>query len=63
MMRPLDFEELDGLTPSSSFGFVKDTNRNFSISQVLLEVESFMINTTDWILEATFELGDMEDIV
>ena len=35
MMWPLDFEELDSLTSGSSFGFVKDSNRNFPISHIL----------------------------
>ena len=62
-MRPLDFEELNSLTSSSSFGFVKNTNRNFSIGQIFLEFKNFVINTTDWIFEATLELRDMKDIM
>ena len=47
----------------SLFGFVKDTNRNFPISLILPELESFVINTMDWIFESTFELGYMEHIM
>src|SRR3954471_21728114 len=53
MMGPLDFQELDVLTTSFVLGFIKDTNRILTISQIFLEVESLVINTTDRVFEAT----------
>ena len=63
VMRPLDLEELDGFLTSFAFSFIKDTDRILSISEVLLEIKSLVINTTDRIFEATLELGNMEHIM
>ena len=61
MVRPLDFEELDGLITSLPFHFIQDVV--LTVSQILLNVQLFMINPTDRIFEATTELRDMEHII
>ena len=63
MVRPLDFEELDGLVAGLPFCFIQDADRMLAVSQILLDVQHLMINPTDRIFEATPELGDMEHIV
>src|SRR3954469_24370950 len=63
VMRPPNFEELDVLTRSLALGFIKDTNRILTIGQILLEIKSLVINTTDRIFEATLELRHMKDVM
>jgi hypothetical protein len=62
-MRPLNFEEFDGLASSVSFSFIKDKNRILPIGEIFLKIESGMINSTDWIFETTLELRDMKHIM
>ena len=63
MVGPLDFKELDGLVAGFPLRFIQDADRMLAIGQILLNVQHLMINPTDWILEATTELGDMEHIM
>ena len=63
MVRPLDFEELDGLITSLPFRFIQDADRMLPVIQILLNVQHFMINPTDRVFEATTELRDMEHIM
>ena len=63
MVRPLDLEELDGLVTSLPFHFIQDADRMLTVSQILLNVQHFMINPTNRIFEATTELRDMEHIM
>ena len=63
MVRPLDFEELDGLVTGLPFRFIQDADMMLTVSQILLDVQHLMINPTDRIFEATTELRDMEHIV
>ena len=43
MVRPLDLEELDGLVMSLPFRFIQDADRMLTVSQILLDVQHFMI--------------------
>jgi hypothetical protein len=63
MMRPLNFEELDGSYSSFSFSFIKDRNRILTVGEIFLKIKSGMINSTDWIFETTLELRDMKHIM
>ena len=38
MVRPLDFEELDGLVAGFPFRFIQDADRMLAVSQILLDV-------------------------
>ena len=53
MVRPLDFEELDGLVACLPLRFIQDADRMLAVSQILLNIQHLMINPTDWIFEAT----------
>src|SRR4051812_24498649 len=44
MIRPLNFEELDGLVAGSTFRLVKNAARMFLISQVLLQLNHIMFH-------------------
>ena len=44
MVRPLDFEKLDGLIMIFPFLFIQDVDRMLTVSQILLNVQLFMIN-------------------
>ncbi len=61
MVRPLDFEKLDGLVPSPSVGLIKNANWMFTIGEIFLEVNELVINCTARIFEAHLELRNMED--
>ena len=63
MVRPLDLEELDGFITSLPFRFIQDADRMLAVSQILLNVQLFMINPTSRIFETTPELGYMEHIM
>ena len=63
MVRPLDFEELDGLVAGLPLRFIQDADRMLTIGQIFLNIQCLMINPTDWILEAPAELGNMEHIM
>ena len=63
MVRPLDFEKLDGLFAGFPLCFIQDADRMLAIGSILLNVQHLMINPTDWILEATTELGNMKHIM
>src|SRR3954469_5419598 len=63
MIRPLNFEKLDGLVAGSAFRLIKNTNWMFSISQVLLQLNHIMFHFADRFLEAASELRHVEYIV
>src|SRR3954463_9985789 len=63
MIRPLNFEKLDGLVAGSAFRLIKDTTRVFSISQVLLQLNHIMFHFADGVLEASTELRHVEHVV
>src|SRR3954470_5062052 len=63
MIRPLNFEEFDGLIAGSTFRLIENAARMFSISQVLLQLDHIMLHFADRVLEATTELRHVEDIV
>jgi hypothetical protein len=63
MTRPLNFEELDGLTSSFSSSFIKDKDRILSIGEIFLKIKSGMINSMNWIFKETLELRHMEYIM
>jgi hypothetical protein len=63
MVRPLNLEKLDDLASSGTLGLVKNMNRVFSISEVILEIKHFMVHSTDRIREAMPELRNVEDIM
>src|SRR3954462_9583406 len=63
VMRPLNFQELDVLTTSFALGFIKDTDRILTVSQILLEIKSLVINTMDRIFEGTLELRHMKYVM
>src|SRR3954465_4748060 len=63
MIRPLNFEELDGLVAGSTFRLIKNAARMLLISQVLLQVNHIMFHFADRVLEATTELRHVEEIV
>src|SRR3954471_1407470 len=63
MIRPLNFEELDGLVAGSAFRLIENAARVFLISQVLLQLNHIMFHFTDGVLEAASELPHVEDIV
>ena len=63
MVRPLNFEEFDGLVAGFPFCFIQDADRMLTVIQILLNVQHLMMNPTDWILEATTELRNMEHIM
>src|SRR3954470_21616093 len=48
MIRPLDFEELDGLVAGSTFRLIKNAARMFLISQVLLQLNHIMLVNADY---------------
>src|SRR5664279_1624379 len=63
MVRPLNFQKLDGLVSSSPFCFIKNANRTFAISQIFLEVNVLNFDPTDRIFETTAKLGHVEHIM
>src|SRR3954467_13508628 len=63
MVRPLHLAELDGLVASPSFCGLKDFGGVFLIRQVFLEIDKLMIHGPAGILDALFELGDVENIM
>ena len=63
MVGPLNFEKLDGLAAGLPLRFIQDADRMLAISQILLDVQHFMINPTNSIFEATSELRDMKHIM
>src|ERR1041385_685737 len=63
MIRPLDFEELDGLVAGLTFGLIENAAQMFSISQVLLQLNHIMFHFADRFLEAATKLRHVEDIV
>ena len=56
MVRPLNLEELDGLISGLPFRFIKDANRMLARSKIFLDVQCFMVNPTNRILEAATKL-------
>src|ERR1043165_9920587 len=63
MIRPLNFEKLDGLVAGSTLRLVENAARMLFISQVLLQLDHIMFHFTDRVLEASTELIHVEDIV
>src|SRR4051812_47927590 len=63
MIRPLNFEELDGLVAGSAFRLIENAARVFLISQVLLQLNHIMFHFADGVLEAASELRHVENIV
>jgi hypothetical protein len=63
MMRPLNLEKLDVLASSGTLDLIKNTNRVFSICEVILEIKRFVVHSSDRIREATPELRNVEDIM
>src|SRR3954466_10662706 len=63
MIRPLNFEDLDGLVAGLAFRLIKNTTWMFSISQVLLQLNHIMLHFADGVLEAASELRHVEYIV
>src|SRR3954469_7013560 len=63
MIRPLNFEKLDGLVAGSTLRLVENASRMFFISQVLLQLDHIMFHFADRVLEASAELRHVEDIV
>src|SRR3954465_8976783 len=63
MIRPLNFEELDGLVAGLTFRLIQNTTWMFSISQVLLQLNHIMFHFADGVLEAASELRHVEYIV
>ena len=63
VMRPLNLEKLDVMTPSDTLYLIQNANRVLSISEVILEIKRFVVHSADGIREATPELRDVEDIM
>src|SRR4051812_36871328 len=63
MIRPLDFEELDGLVATLTFRLIDNAARMFLISQVLLQLNHIMLHFSNWVLEAASKLRHVEDIM
>src|SRR4051812_31228186 len=63
MIRPLNFEELDGLVAGFVFMLIKNAARMFLISQILLRLNHIMFHFTNMVLEAASELRHVEDIM
>ena len=63
MMRPLNLEKLDVLTSGDTLCLIKNANRVLSISEVILEIKRFVVDSVDGIREGTPELRDVEDIM
>src|SRR3954470_12525480 len=63
MIRPLNFEELDGLVAGSAFRLIENAARVFWIGQVLLQLNHIMFHFADGVLEAASELRHVENIV
>src|SRR3954463_15927150 len=63
MIRPLNFEKLDGLVAGSTFRLIKNTAQMFLIGQVLLQLDHIMFHFADGVLEAASELRHVEYIV
>src|SRR3954462_13869332 len=63
MIRPLNFEELDGLVAGSTFRLIKNAARMFLISQVLLQLNHIMFHFAHRVLEAASELRHVEYIL
>src|ERR1041385_7821508 len=60
---PLHFQKLNLLTTSDTLCEIKNTNGVLSIRKVILEIERFVVDFADGVLEATPELGHMEYIM
>src|SRR3954463_15748007 len=60
MIRPLNFEELDGLVAGSTFRLIKNAARMFFISQILLQLNHIMFHFLNRVLEAASELRHVE---
>ena len=52
----MDFEKLNLLAASDTLFGIKNTNGVLSIRKVILEVQRFMVDFADGVLEATPEL-------
>src|SRR4051812_21215820 len=63
MIRPLNFEELDGLVAGSTLRLIKNAARMFLISQVLLQLNHIMFHFSNRVLDAASELRHVEYIV
>src|SRR3954464_747947 len=63
MIRPLDFEELDGLVAGLAFRLIENAARMFLISQILLQLDHIVFHFADGVLEAASELRHVEYIV
>src|SRR3954466_4438103 len=63
MIRPLNFEELDGLVSGFAFRLIENAARMFLISQVLLQLDHIMFHFTNRVFEAASELRHVEYIV
>src|ERR1043165_6323847 len=63
MIRPLNFEELDGLIAGSTLRLVENAARMFLISQVLLQLNHIMLHFANRGLEAATQLRHVEDIM
>ena len=59
----LNLEKFDIVASSGALGLIKNTNRVFSICEIVLEIKRFVVHSTDRIREATPELRNVEDIV
>src|SRR4051812_19986099 len=51
MIRPLNFEELDGLVAGSTFRLIKNVARMFLICQVLLQLNHIMLRHVEHIVD------------
>src|ERR1041385_5123572 len=63
MIRPLNFEELDGLVAGLAFRLIKNAAWMFLISQVLLQFNHIMFHFANRVLEAASELRHVKYIV
>src|SRR3954470_21987160 len=63
MIRPLNFEELYRVVAGSTFRLIKNADRIFPISQVLLQLDHIMFHFADGVLVAASELRHVKDIV
>src|SRR3954471_658245 len=63
MIRPLNFEKLDGLVAGSAFRLIENAARTFLIIQVLLQLNHIMFHFADGVLEAASKLRHVEYIL
>ena len=68
VVAPLYFEELDTPGPGGSIGFLQDTDGYFRIGQVIIDLDSAMVDVFEnfrlpWDFQAFAQQRDMEHIV